>query len=254
MRRMRATRLLPLALPLALLLMLPKAQADGLADLKAALAQLQGSSAVRGTLQLRGESRVNEGKDDARIETSQAQIGVEDGPQGLRLLYPQAQLARARQEQEAFAKDPKASKPTAEGLEGLTLREAQALLRPVERLQQRLATAQFKSEKADSWQGQPARLLSFTLPMTQPNKHVKEHSHELLLWINADGVPLASRSTQKNSGRAYLVISFEIWGEEELQYAVLGERLVALRSSSKNGGSGGGERGQAQRTLTFTPG
>lgn len=248
------SRLALLLLPLAT----PAARADGLADLNAALTRLTAVTApLRATLMLRGESRSNEGKDDARIEPSQAQIGVEDGPQGLRLLYPQSLLAKAHLEELAEqkgAKDSKASSPTADGLKAISLNDVRAMLRPVERLQRHLGIAQFKGEKTEPWQGQPARLLSFSLPQTQPNKYVKDFSHELQVWINGDGVPLASKTVQKSSGRAYVVVSFEFWAEEEALYGLNGERLVALKRSSRQGGSGGGDKGQAMRTLTLTPG
>lgn len=233
-------------LPLLLLLASPAFASSGLDDLKQALTRFKNQTPLKAQLHYRGESQ---GGDDAG--TAAVQLPLEDGPAGLRLVYPQSLLSKAEQEDAAKDKDPKADTPTVKGLRELGLPELRDMARAADSLQRRLARAQFKSERADTWQGQPARRLSFALENNRPSKFVKEYSGLLEVWINEQGVPLASRAQQKVSGRAYVVISFEMSNEDEAVYQVVGDRLLATRKSSKGSGSGAGERGQQQRVMTL---
>jgi hypothetical protein len=233
-------------LPLLLLLAGPAFANSGLADLQQALARFKNQTPLKAQLSYRGESQ---GGDDAG--TAAVQLPLEDGPAGLRLVYPQPLLAKAEQEDAAKDKDPKADTPTVKGLRELGLTDLRDMARAADSLQRRLARASFKGEKMDAWQGQPARRLSFELENNRPNTFVKEYSGLLEVWINEQGVPLASRALQKVSGRAYVVISFDMSNEDEAVYQVVGDRLLTTRKSSKGSGSGAGERGQQQRLLTL---
>lgn len=240
-----------LLLTFPLLLCAFAAQADTLSDFKTALQRFSGELPLKGQVLVRSESRNNEGKDDAEVKLGVAHVGFDDGPHGLRLHYPQSMLAKAAQEDTGKRGNPKAETPTITGLAALSYREVRSMTQAAQSLQSLLSNAQFKSERADTWQGQPARLLSFQLPQTEPNKYVKEFNWALDVWVGADGVPLAARSLQKFSGRAYVVVSFDMSQEDEWHYTVSGDRLVALKKRSKGGGSGGGEKGQTSKTLSL---
>lgn len=227
------------------------AQADTLSNLKTSLARLQADAPLRGQLQVRSENRSNEGSEDAQQKQGLAQLGLEDGPQGLRVVYPQVLMDKAAQEELAKRRNPKAPTPTAIGLDAVDYRELRDMTRAASYLERLLATAQFKGEREQAWQGQPARLLSFQLPQTEPNKYVKDFQSTLELWVSPEGVPLAARSNTRISGRAYVLISFEMFSEDEWQFAISGERLVATRRVSKGGGSGGGEKGSTSKTLSL---
>ncbi len=241
----------PLALTALLVLAAtsPGARADALSDLKAALTRLQGQTPIKGHIAVKSENRQNEGKDDARTETGVAQVAFDDGPQGLRLSYPQPLLAKAQQEDTAKDANPKAPTPTATGLSNLAYQDVRQMTRASESLLRTLNRGTFKSERADTWQGQPARVVSFEVPLREPNKYAKKFSNVLEIWVAADGTPLAARQTQSMSGRAMMVISFEMSATEETQYTVVGERLVATRRSSQSSGEGAGEKGKQSRQL-----
>lgn len=233
-------------LPLLLMACTPAFANTGLEDLKQALARFKNQTPLKAQLSYRAD---HQGGDDAG--SAAVQLPLEDGPAGLRLSYPQALLAKAELEDAAKDKDPKADTPTVKGLRDLGLGELREMARAADALQRRLSRASFKGEKAETWQGQPARRLSFELENTRPNKHVKEYSGLFEVWINAEGVPLASRAQQKISGRAYVLISFEMSNEDEAVYQVMGDRLLTARKTSKGSGSGAGEKGSQQRTLSL---
>jgi hypothetical protein len=236
-----------LLLPLLLVYAGAAHASDGAQSLREALARFKNQSPVKAQLQVRGETK---GEDETG--PSSAQLQVEDGPQGLRLSYPQAVLAQAQQEELAKDRDPKAQTPTVAGLRQLDLADARDMLRAADGLQRRLARASFKGEKAEVWQGQPARKLTFELENLRPHKYVKDYSGQLDVWVNEQGQPLASRAVQKVSGRAYVVISFDMSNEDETVYQVSGDRLVATRRVTKGQGSGAGEKGSSNKTLTLS--
>lgn len=239
-------------LPLALLLLgVTQAHANPVNELKTTLQRLQGDAPLKGQISLRSENRTNDGKEDAEVQPGAAQLQFEDGPQGLRLQYPQALLNKAQAEDQAKDQDSKTGTPTVTGLRELGYKEVRELVRPAEVLLRHLNRAQFKGEKSDSWQGKPAKLLSFELEQKRPDKYVKAYEGQLDIWVASDGTPLAARSRQKVSGRAYVVISFEMNAQEEWHFAVQGERLVAIRKTSTNGGSGAGEKGVTKRDFTL---
>jgi hypothetical protein len=227
----------------------PDAHADALSDLKAALVRLQGQTPIKGQISVKSENRQNEGQDDARNDVGAAQVAFDDGPQGLRVTYPQPVLAKALQEDTAKDANPKASTPTATGLSGLAYQDVRQMTRAADGLLRTLNRATFKSERAEAWQGQAARVVSFDVPLRQPDKYVKKFSNLLEVWVAADGTPLAARQTQTISGRAMMVITFEMKSTEETHFTVVGERLVAVRRSSQSSGEGAGEKGRQSRQL-----
>lgn len=223
-----------------------------LAELKAALQRLDSDAPIRGQVAVKSESRSNEGKDEMETRQGVAQIGFDDGPRGLRLHYPQPLLNRAAQEDLAKRSNPKSATPASTGLAELGFRDVRSMTRAAESLGRLISNAQFKGERQDSWQGQPAKVLSFQLPQTEPSKYVKDFNSVLDVFVGEGGVPLGSRVAQKMSGRAYMVVSFEFNNEEEMHYAVNGDRLVTTRRVSKGGGSGMGDRGTTAKTLLLS--
>lgn len=220
---------------------------DSATALRETLMRLKGQAPLRGLIALKGE---NHGGDE--IKPSLIHLPFDDGPQGLRLQYPQELLSRAEREEAQRNDNPKSATPTANGIEELQLKDVRDMARAADALLRRLDRAQFKAEVPESWQGQPARKLSFTLSNNRPSKYVKEYVGQLEVWVNAAGQPLGSRALQKVSGRAMLVISFEVSDEDELHYQLAGDRLVATRRMLKNSGSGAGEKGGSNRLLTLS--
>jgi hypothetical protein len=233
----------------AALLALP-AHADGLSDLKAALVRLQGQAPLKGSVSVKSESRISEGKED-ELSTALAQIQFDDSVQGLRLTYPGAALTKATQEEAAQASNPKATTPTASGLKSLSFSDVRDMARAAENLQRDIASASLKSERADSYQGQPARVLLLDVPQKKQDKYVKKFESTVEVWIAADGTPLASKARQRVEGSAFVVISFEMLNTEEQVFSVVGDRLIATKRTVTNSGSGAGQKGSGKREFSL---
>ena len=240
----------------AALLAASAARADGLADLKAALARLQAQTPLKATLDVKTTERRGEGA-DAIEKQGQASVGLEDGARGLQVTYAKDTLARMDAESRQLVHDAKARTPTVWALARLDSSEMMLMASAAPALERNLDESVFRSEKADTWGGKPARLLTFTIPVTklpeQQRKYVKEFDGTLSIWIGADGTPLASEMRATVKGRAFVVVSFEALDESSSTYAVVGDRLLTLRSETHVASSGAGERGEQRLVKTLQP-
>jgi len=109
-------------------------------------------------------------------------------------------------------------------------------------------------EKAEPWQGHPAKLLVLKLTPRIPEnqkKYLKELKVEAKVWIGPDGLPLAFSSSVAYKG-SRMFISFEGGNTQELQFTRIGNRLVATRTSSEDRSSGFGSSSQTKKTTTLT--
>ena len=234
------------------------ARADGLADLRGALARLQAQSALKASVQVKDWRRTGDGK-DAKETQGQASIGLEDGPRGLQPLYSHELLARLDAESRAAVKDKSAKKPLSQVMSQLGLDDLRVLASAAPALQRAIDDAQFKSESADTWAGKPARKLVFEGSVDSlsesDRKYVRDMKLQLTLWIGADGTPLASQRHFDLSGRAFVVVSFEQHSDEQRSYAVVGDRLVATSDDEKGSAKGAGEAQEyrTERSLQVLP-
>ncbi len=232
------------------------ARADGLSDLKAALARLQAQTPLKATLDVRTMERRGDGA-DAFEKLGQASLTLEDGARGLQLLYARDTLARMDAEARQLVRDAKARTPTVWALARLDSAEVLPMVSAAQALSRGLDESVFKAEKADSFAGKPARLLTFTVPVSklpeQQRKYVKEFDGTLSVWIGADGTPLASETHVAVKGRAFIVVSFDAVDDSSSTYAVVGDRLLALRSENHVSSSGAGERGEQRVVKTLQP-
>ena len=251
----------PFAPSLLLMLLLATsgaARADGQADLRAALARLQGQAPLKATAQAHDWRRTGDGK-DAKETQGQASIALEDGPRGLQPLYSHELLARADAESRAAIKDKAAPKPLSQALAQLGFNELRALSSAAPALQREIDDARFKGETAEEWGGKPARKLQFEGSVDRlsddARKYVREFKLLLSVWIAADGTPLASLRHQELTGRAFVVVSFEQRSDERRSYAVVGDRLVAASDEEKGSAKGAGETQayRIERSLQVLP-
>jgi hypothetical protein len=248
---MRATLLLAGA---ALTLAAGTARADGLADMKAALARAAASAPLKAQVETRTWRKLGEGA-DAEEERGAAGVTVEDGARGLQVVHGKDMLARMDAELRAKAKNPDSKTPTLAALDELGPRDLLALTSAAPGLVRAIERGQFKGERADTWQGKNARALTFEMPLstlsTRDRKYAKKFTSVLDVWIGADGMPLASRLRQTMSGRAFVVVSFESVQDEDSVYSVVGDRLLVARKETRASAAGAGERDERKVVTTL---
>lgn len=240
----------------ALLLASSLLQADTLADLKSALARLNGQDPVKATVEYQFWSKQGDEKKPV-ITEGKATTFLEDGPQGLKMSWSRALLQAASQEAQLQAKDPEKKGTTRRAIEGLKAIEASEYLNGAEELLRTLEQGQVVEEKTEAWQGKPAKLLAFKLTpklAKQDQKYIKEMEATAKVWIGTDGLPLAAETQTRMKGRALLVISFEQLQKAAFQFQRVGNRLVVIHHTQENSGSGGGEKGQSKTVISLTLG
>jgi len=230
------------------------ARADGLTDLKAALERLQEPVPLKASLDSSVWRRNGEGK-DADETSGQAVVAIEDGPRGMQLSYSREMLAKLDAEAMNVARNPNAKTPTLNAAREFSPTDLRPMISAASSLSHMLEKTSFLAEKADVYQGKPARMLTFAQGIDalsdRDRKYVKEFDGRLHVWIAADGTPLASRITQNVYGRAFIVVTFEAKNEESSIYALAGNRLVAIRKESHNTASGAGEKSDFKTVKTL---
>jgi hypothetical protein len=234
------------------------AAADGQADLRAAVLRLHGQTPLKAIVTAKVLKRQGEGR-ELQEDEGLGTVLVDAGPQGLRIQYDAETLVRVRAEDTAREGSATAKMPVVFALNALTYRQVHELVEAADALTRTLTRSTFRSERSDQWNDKPARLLSFDVGLGKLSdrelKYIKKHEGSLDIWIGADGTPLASRMRHTVSGRALVVLTFETRGDEDIIYAVAGDRLVATRKEVFGAGSGAGEKGEdrTQFTLQFMP-
>lgn len=229
------------------------AWANSLDDMRNALGSLQGQGALRGTFDAR-QSKQEVDKDKAP-ETANASAIVEDDGGSLTIRWDRATLKRAAEEADPPNKGkPKQMLSSVLGSSsalciGSAVNYAPAFLRALD-------GAQLKSERADTFQGRPARLLELALVERNPDdEHVsmKESVHIAKVWVGADNVPLAASITHKRKAKVLVFLSFEQQSKEDFAFSVANNRLVVLKREEQGTAKGLGSDGQYHNTYSFTP-
>ena len=242
------------ALLVSLIVFGSQAHADGVSDLKSALARLQGQSPLKAQVDAKTWNRQGDSKETDETQGA-ASVTVEEGARGLSVLYSKDMLAKLEAEERNKERDAKAKTPTLSALNEVNSSSLRPMLSAASSLSRSLDKAIFKAEKPDTYNGKPARHLSFDLTLDKlsekDRKYVKKFEGALDIWIAEDGTPVASRSSQTVSGRAYVVVSFEFKNEEDHVYSVVGDRLVSTKKESRTSGSGMGEKGEGKTIKTL---
>jgi hypothetical protein len=229
--------------------------ADGLSDLKAALARYGAKSTIRGTLDAQIWSQ--QGKDKDATQTSgRAQASIEYGPQGLRMTWGQPLLQQLERETKARSQPNPPTNQALNAVWAMDMRSAAGMVKPAEELSRVLETATFVSEGKDTFNGRQARALNFTAPLggeaQRLKRWLKDYTSTIVVWIDGDGSPLGFSKKVNIKARAFLVISLEQTREETITYAAAGDHLICSRQEEKQEFQGGGEYGSSRTIRTFT--
>lgn len=232
-------------------------RADGLADLKAALAKAQGKAPLHASFEIRTWNR--EGDDKLTEDRNgQAVIAVEDNVNGLHLEFGRELLNRIESEQHGRQKDHRTPTPTVNAADAINTKAVQEMTSAAATLQAWLEKAEFKAERSEAYNGKPARVLTFTYSQDKltpkEREHLKSYAGNAEVWIADNGTPLAWHSREVLTASYMLVVSFDISTEENATFSVVGDRLIATRRDLHQSGSGMGQKGQGSviRSLTVS--
>lgn len=219
-------------------------------EVKAALASLRGDGALRGTYEVR--SLETTGKETPELEVLSAQ--VEDGADGMAVRWDHALLRRAEDE---ATQAPKPDHKLVMLIQNNSATRIAAAVNYAPNLLGMLTRSRVESERDDSWQGKPARLLE--LAVTSPpfvgwsGIKVKENTHHVKLWLGPDRVPLAASIRHKLRASVALVFTYEQNSTQDLVFSQVANRLVVLKRREEGVRKGGGDKGSYRNAYSFTP-
>ncbi len=233
-----------------------KVMADGLTDFRSALTQLKSSDPIALNTQFKLFGR--SGEHDELIEREGLiNVRLEDGDGGLRATYSPELIAQLHAEELAKIDDENVKNSALNAVGQFQYWEWREILYPAAQMELVLGRYQFVSEKMDTLNGQSARLLTFSMPKEKIDKsfrkYVKKYKNHFLVWIDANGVPLASKLTEKGSGRVFIVIGFHFKNEIHTEYRQHNGRLIAVKREVKDESSGATMRSQRHFIITASP-
>lgn len=226
------------------------AGATTLDEVKSVLTGLRGDVAVRGTYEVR--SIETHGKETPELETLSAQ--VEDGADGMAVRWDHALIRRAEEES---TQSPKPDHKLVMLIQNNSATRIAAAVNYAPNLLNMLARSRVESERNDSWQGRPARLLE--LAVTSPpftgwsGIKVKENTHHVKLWLGPDNVPLAASIRHKLKASVAVLFTYEQNSTQDLVFSKVANRLVVLKRHEEGVRKGGGDRGSYRNAYSFTP-
>ncbi|WP_039915255.1 hypothetical protein [Cellvibrio mixtus] len=231
----------------------PWSRADGLTDLRKTLKQMHASNPIGMDVQFKLFGHT--GEDDELIEREGLiNVRLEDGAHGMHIAYPADVLALLHQEELAKIADENVRNSALNAVGEFDYWEWRELMYPAAQLELALERYTFLGEQEDTYDGKPARSLTFSLPMEKIDKkyrkYVKKYHHRFTLWIDDKGTPLASASTETGSGRVFLVIGFQFQNTVNMTYQQERARLIGIRREVKE--ETWGAAMQAQRHFTST--
>jgi hypothetical protein len=225
---------------------------DPVAQLVGALARLPATTPVRARVDHR--VRFTQGDEDAESPTGTASAVASTGPDGLRVTWSPALLARAEAEERARLSNPDAYAPTRDAIGDLrTLALARALDAVPDMLRD-LVEARVVEEKVEPFEGTPARVLTLQIKpviAARDRKYVKDVEATARFWLGPDGVPLAEERRVLMKGRIFLIITFEIEQKDVFRFERRGDRLVEVRRESDGRSAGAGERRDRHAVTTL---
>lgn len=213
------------------------AQGDALDTLRAALRALAGTAPVHATL----ERSVTSDRKGRPLEAGRVTLTVTAGRNGITMGYPPGVLAELAAERANT--DPEKAEPMRRTLENFDASDVAEMLNAANGLLSDLDGALLKGEQAAEHAGQPARLLELDLVVRvnkANSKWLKSASRTMKLWTTPDGVPLAAESAAAYTV-GLLIFTFDATELRTQSFARLGDRLVALRRTTRFDGEGLGE-------------
>lgn len=137
----------------------------------------------------------------------------------------------------------------------LNLRQLWATLNAAPAMLDALRQSTVISERPGQWRNRPATRLEVSLKPDPPKDVPRMVKLKLdirqVYWLTPDGTPLEVETSVKFSAR-FLVVSGSGEQKSSTEYAVRGDRLVALREVDDSSSAAMGEKGRTRTVRTVT--
>lgn len=216
------------------------ARADGLSDLRAKLASLDGQTPIHATLTVK-TSTTSKKENGGKPQTAEARFDIQVND-GLSLHVSQNTLHQAATELAAATTNADVPTPTVallnRSVDAMTLAH---LLNEGPNLLRKLAPATTATAKSTSLWGHSAREITVTLPAPQSSEiKLKDFSDQFSIWLDAGGVPIAASEQTQGKG-CMLFLCMDVTESASYTLQVVDRRLVATSLSTEHKQSGLGQ-------------
>lgn len=230
--------------------------AGDLESARAALARFEAHAPVAGRLS-EIYSRPADGKPGSgpRAELS---IELSVGPSGLALTWDGGLLRRADEEERARDRRAGAGMPLREAMKELDPGRVAHLLDQRASLLGMFGQGTLMKVEESAYEGRPARKLELSVPVRVSDDRlrarVSRSEGRLVIWIGADGAPLASELSLSYEGRMGRIFG-RFSGESTIRtrYGVAGDRIFVAHRDSAEVSSDDAGRQSTFVTLDFQP-
>ena len=239
-------------LPLLLVaLMLPAlARADAVSDLRTTLGRLQATQPLAATLQVTSTVK----NEDDKTTHAQLQLRVASGKDGLSMRFSPELLQRASSEATVNAKNKDAPTPIEDLLGKLSSVSVQSMVDHAPVLLRQIDGATLSSQRDEVHDGKPTHLLMFDVPLppsASKQMTIKHYTGQIMVWLGADGVPVAVRDVAQVKGRKFL-ISIDFGNTTDYELKVVATRLVVVSRHSEETHSVFGKAGSSVTDAVLT--
>jgi len=229
------------------------ARADAVADLRATLDRLQATQPLSATLNT--SSTTHDDGDTGKTSRAQLQVSVASGGDGLHIGFSPELLQRASKEAALNAKNKDTPTPIEDLLGKLSPVSVQPMVDFAPVLSRQLDGATLASQRDEAHEGKPAHLLVFNVPLpasASQQMTIKHYTGQIMVWVGADGIPVAVRNVMEVKGRK-LLISIEVGNTTDYRLAVIGTRLVVLSRHTEETHSVFGKAGSSVTDAVLVP-
>lgn len=212
------------------------AVANGLTEFREALQQLQSSEPIALNAQFKLFGRSGEHHELIERE-GLINLRLEDNTDGMKVAYAADLVNQLHSEELAKLEDEKVKNSALNAVGQFDYWEWRELLYPAAQLELALGRYEYLGEKEGEWGGKVARVLSFRMPKAKVDlkfrKYIKKYKNHMQIWIDDRGIPLASRVSERGTGRVFIVIGFTFNNEFHMEYQQRAGRLIGVRREVK---------------------
>lgn len=220
-----------LRLLLPLLVSATALRADALGDLKAVINRLPGAEAIQVRLEYSTRATLDR-KGSPAYSAAHVALDLSEDARSLNMVWDAADARRVNEEARIHDHDPKQATPLREAMKDLDPGRLSHLVNQAVILQGLVEDSQLKSETAESFEGKPARLMTFTFQQRIPPSLRARLIHSdatLKIWVDDRGTPLASESVTHYEGRRGRIFgSYSGGSKMTTRYAVVKDRLLVV--------------------------
>lgn len=241
-------------LPTLLLLLALPLRANGLDDLRATLGHLQGPGPIHGTYEVHTWVKGGSGK-EVEESTGSASAWLEEDGSSLQIRWDKGLLKKmAEEEDQVKDKKAKVQDSTATGVGAASLTDMASAVDFAPKLARLLGYSQLKQERADTYQGKPAKCLDLQInpPRSEEDqKKMKEFSFTAQIWVGADGLPMAANFARTLKAKV-LFFSIENVRQEDCVFTLAANRLLLASREVRETNHVMGVDTQQRTIATFT--